>query len=101
MDFLTRHTRMTFTVLPVLAKRFQRFEGADVATLNCYTCHGDDAETVDWRMPNGLAAVDPNEIEPGTERMVRFMEQTVVPAANRTMTGGGSITCASCHPNKG
>lgn len=62
LDWAARHERMTFTVLPSLARRFRAHRDEGAATLACRTCHGDDAEAVRYRMPNGLPPLDPDAL---------------------------------------
>lgn len=98
---------MVFTVLPAMARRFHRFEGTPHPELGCRTCHGDDAEDVDFRMPNGLAALDPENMPSATSRdaerarTARFMADVVLPTTDRLMQAGGTLTCFSCHPGAG
>jgi hypothetical protein len=48
-----RHDTMTFLVLPRMARSFQRFEDKLYPDLTCLSCHGAEAERVQYRMPNG------------------------------------------------
>lgn len=98
---------MIFTVLPALARRFQPFEGTPYPELACRSCHGDDAEEVEFRMPNGLPSLDPSHMpsadssNPEEARTTRFMAEVVLPTADRLMQAGGRLTCFSCHPRVG
>jgi cytochrome c553 len=100
-----RHEQMTFVVLPNLAKLFQRFEGTADATLTCRTCHGQDADAVEFSMPRGLPALDPAHLpdrhstNAREARIAAFMIDEVVPAFARTIeVPAERVTCFSCHP---
>lgn len=94
-DFEQRHERMTLYVLPSMARQFRRHRGEPFATLTCLSCHGENAEAVDYRMPNGLYPLNPEAL-PNTDE-ARWMAETVVPAYDRVAQAGGSTTCFSCH----
>jgi hypothetical protein len=97
--FVEKHARMTFTFLPNMSRRFQRFADTEYPELACVTCHGMDAEEVDYRMPNGLPPLDPNALPDADDSsMARFMIEVVVPQADRLMQAGGRVDCFSCHP---
>lgn len=97
LDFVERHGVMTFRVLPTLSRRFHRFSGSADPELACVTCHGQDAEAVSYRRPNGLPVLDASRAA-SDEPMVRFMRDEVMPAADNAMEAGGTLTCFSCHP---
>ncbi len=91
-----RHSDMTFSMLPMMGRRFRDRRGGP-ATLACITCHGRDAEERRYAMPATLPALDPNAI-PQTEE-ARWMADVVVPLADRIMKAGGTTTCFTCHPS--
>jgi hypothetical protein len=113
MSWEDRHDVMTFTVLPNLGRLFQHQRGTPYPDLTCASCHGADAEKVAYRMPNGLAALDPLHLpDPASAdakeaRMAKFMIEEVTPKAAamigvepgdpRTKQG---FTCFNCHPSK-
>lgn len=99
MSWEARHERMTFAMLPSMATRFREFRGTADAELACVSCHGMDAEGVDYRMPNGLPPLDPESMPDG--EVATFMADVVVPAADRLMRAGGTTTCFTCHPRGG
>jgi hypothetical protein len=114
MTWEERHDAMTFLVLPNMARLFERFEGTPYPTLTCRSCHGDDAEAVQYRMPHGLPALDPDHLpgagdaDPRTARLARFMIEEVTPQMADLVgvplqdgrTGGG-FSCFNCHPARG
>jgi hypothetical protein len=115
---------MTFAVLPNMARTFQRFKGSADPDMTCATCHGADAEQVNYAMPHGLPALDPARMpdphgsDPKEARMVRFMIEEVTPAmadlvgvplgegARRSDRIDGNATpkrgfsCFNCHPSR-
>lgn len=100
MGFEDRHRRMTFTVHPTLARRFQRFAETEYPELACVTCHGMDGEAVDYEMPRGLPPLDPAALpDADTSPTARFMVEVVLPETDRLMRAGGTTTCFSCHPS--
>ena len=99
MSWEARHERMTFAMLPSMATRLREFRGTEEAELACVSCHGMDAEAVDYRMPRGLPALDPAAMPEGD--VATFMADVVVPAADRIMRAGGTTTCFTCHPRGG
>lgn len=105
-----RHDAMTWLVHPNMARLFQRFEQTDAPELTCRTCHGADAEQVQYRMPHGLPALDPAHMPdpdgPGrVARVTRFMADEVTPRMADLLgvpvydprTGHG-FGCFGCHP---
>jgi len=99
LSFEDKHSRMTFTFHPNMSRRLQRFRQTEYPELACVTCHGMDAEDVDYRMPNGLPPLDPAAMPgPDDSEMARFMTDVFMPEADRLMRVGGTTTCFSCHP---
>jgi cytochrome c553 len=106
LDWEERHDVMTFTVLPNMARAFQRFRGAADPALTCRSCHGADAEAVRYAMPHGLPALDPAHMpsdespSPDESRVVHFMRAEVTPAMGE-LIGSPGFGCFRCHPAKG
>jgi hypothetical protein len=113
MSWEDRHDQMTWVVLPNMAERFQAFAGAADATLTCRSCHGPDPESVGYRMPRGLPALDPAHLPQASDagergRTAKFMIETVTPTMAdllgeplydaQTKRGFG---CFKCHPAVG
>jgi hypothetical protein len=113
MSWEDRHDVMTFAVLPNMAQLFQRFEKKADPDLTCASCHGDDYEAVQFKMPHGLPALDRNEVleghtrETNKTRIWKFMVEEVTPAMAdlleverydpKTKRG---FSCFNCHPAK-
>lgn len=106
-----RHDVMTWSVLPAMARTFQRFRGTAAPDLTCRSCHGEDAERALYRMPASLPPLDPahmpdpNARDPREARMAKFMSDEVTPQMAAILgvpifdpaTGRG-FSCFSCHP---
>ncbi len=106
-----RHDEMTWVVHPQMAKLFQRFEKTEYPELTCRTCHGGDAERVQYRMPNGLPPLDPAHMPDPREgpdaAVAKFMYEEVTPqmadllgVAPANPPSGQGFGCFSCHPTE-
>ena len=104
-----RHDQMTWLVHPQMATLFQRFEKTPYPELTCRTCHGTDAEQVQYKMPNGLPALDPDHMpDPNSgpdAETAKFMYEEVTPKMAdllgvdlRDPRTGRGFGCFSCHP---
>ena len=94
---------MGLIVLPEMKQLFQRYDDS-YSEFKCQTCHGEDMEEVDFKMPNGLfSLVRPNPI-PGAreydERVTEFMQSNVVPRMGELLGKTGSISCFTCHDER-
>ncbi|HEY4104835.1 MAG TPA: hypothetical protein VGM44_13135 [Polyangiaceae bacterium] len=111
MSWEERHDQMTWVVLPTMAERFQAFSGSADASLTCRSCHGPDPESVSYRMPRSLPALDPRHLPQANDadargRTAKFMIETVTPTMAdllgeplydaKTQRGFG---CFNCHPS--
>ena len=98
-----RHGEMTWRILPNMARMFHRFEGTEVPRLSCLTCHGRNAEEVEYRMPNGLPPLDPDDLpradspDEREAKVARFMMEDVTPFLAR-MLDAREVSCFTCHP---
>ena len=100
-----RHDVMTFSVLPNMAHAFQRFAGTADPELTCRTCHGHDAEAVEYKMPRDLPPLDPRHLpdatnrDPRIARTAKFMIDEVTPGmADLLGVDRATFTCFACHP---
>ena len=98
LAFVDRHSVMTFTVLPNMARSWRDFDKTPYPTMTCRTCHGKDAEAVSYRMPNpSLPPIDP--AHPPAGPASQFMITRVVPEMLELMeTTPARFGCNSCHP---
>lgn len=106
----TRSERMEYMglyVFPKMRTVFRAFDAKAYAAFRCQTCHGEDMEAVDYRMPNGLYALPLDGAERAAldydEKTATFMIGTVVPTMRELLatgetSGAPSVACKSCHP---
>jgi hypothetical protein len=105
MDRDARLTYMGTTVMPKMKDSFKQ-RGFD--TFKCANCHGEDYQSVDFKMPNDLTPLNPeNPIQSGMdldEEMTKFMVSEVLPQMAEMLgketdvtTGKGEFGCLSCH----
>jgi hypothetical protein len=106
---MTRDQRMEFmglTIMPEMKKVFQAADPVGYKEFTCQTCHGKDAQQVDFKMPNGLFALaKPDPIPAATEydaKVTKFMMDDVVPkmATLMGMEAGKEMNCFSCHESE-
>lgn len=105
---MNREARMAYmgsVVMPAMKTAFQQ-HGFD--SFKCNNCHGNDFKEVDFKMPNDLTPLNPdNPIQSGMdldEEMTKFMVSVVTPEMARMLgketdvtTGKGEFGCLSCH----
>jgi hypothetical protein len=109
-----RHDLMTLAVLPNMSRAWQEHDGAADPTMTCRTCHGANAEAVDYRMPNGLPPLDLAHLpsatsrDPREARMAKFMFDVVVPKMTDLLDATPydpatrrGFYCFDCHPKGG
>jgi hypothetical protein len=105
MDRDQRMTHMGTVVLPGMKDAFKQ-QGFE--TFKCGNCHGEDYKEVDFKMPNDLTPLNPdNPIQSGMdldEETTKFMVSTVLPqfaemldAETDVTTGKGEVGCLTCH----
>ena len=98
LSFEDRHSVMTFTVLPNIARTWRDFRHTEDAEMTCRTCHGPDAEGQNYRMPNpSLAKIDP--AHPPAGPVATFMKEKMVPEMIELVgTTPEHLSCNTCHP---
>ncbi len=105
MDRNARMTHMGTVVMPAMSDAFKQ-RGID--NFKCANCHGADYKEVDFKMPNDLTPLNPdNPIQSGMdldEEMTKFMVSVVLPEMAEMLgeetdvtTGKGEFGCLSCH----
>ncbi|HVU02863.1 MAG TPA: hypothetical protein VHE30_13980 [Polyangiaceae bacterium] len=110
----TRDERRAFMASRVVPKMREVFHGLDPKgdeKFGCETCHGEDAEVVDYRMPNSLYPLpQKNTIAEATDyddKTTKFMVEHVVPAFAALLSQPvgdpehpeKGVTCFTCHPH--
>ncbi|PRQ01208.1 hypothetical protein [Enhygromyxa salina] len=105
---MDRGERMTFMGTKVLPEMKESFKGQGFDTFKCANCHGEDYKEVDFKIPNDLTPLNPdNPIQSGMdldEEMTKFMVSSVLPQMAELLgketdvtTGKGEFGCLSCH----
>lgn len=97
---------MGLFVYPRMKAVFQEHDPKGYAQFRCQTCHGEDMERVDFKMPNSLYALPATDpIKAALEydaKTATFMMQNVVPAMKELLGKNDSeigerFGCLSCH----
>lgn len=97
---------MAAVVNPQMRAMFIKYDKSYADSFDCKTCHGDNAELVNWKMPNEDLYPLPKEdtLQSSLEyddEITNFMME-VTPALKKMLnTGTGSpvqASCFSCHP---
>lgn len=107
MDFDQRKEYMTQIVEPAMQELFQEFDPVEYAEFSCSTCHGDDAEEVEYELPNSLEPLPlsghpfSESSDPEEARYGEFMEDVVkpemAPLVDQSLVGAERFSCYSCH----
>lgn len=101
-----RVMHMTFGVLVDMADLFQSFDSGRYVSFTCTTCHGADMVEVDFKMPNTLYPLDPDNLpspgshDPREAAYARFMSDVVTPRMGALLgdkSFAGNDGCFRCH----
>jgi hypothetical protein len=106
---------MGMVVLPKMRETFRAFDGEKFASIGCGTCHGKDARSRGFEMPNPDLYQLPNSQEEWGKLMkdkpewLRFMGEKVkpemaallgVPSMDPQNPQPGALGCGTCHATK-
>lgn len=105
---MDRDGRLTYMGTEVLPKMKEAFKQRGFDTFKCANCHGEDYKEVDFKIPNDLTPLNPdNPIQSGMdldEEMTKFMVSEVLPQMAEMLgketdvtTGKGEFGCLGCH----
>ncbi len=103
MDRDQRMEFMGLTVLPEMKKLFQEADPEGYKDFKCQTCHGENMQEVDYKLPNGLFALEKPDPIPASkeydEEVTAFMMDKVVPrmAELMQMEPVKEFGCFNCH----
>ncbi len=102
MDREQRLEFMGLTVMPAMEKLFKEYDAEAYAEFKCQTCHGEDMEAVDYKLPNGLYSLpEANPVESAKEydaEVTAFMVDKITPKmAELLQEGPNEFGCLSCH----
>lgn len=105
MSHEDKGTDMVMRFEPVFRVMFQGHDTEEFGHFGCGTCHGEDAEAVEYEMPSAQLPPVPMPGTPAYQamtehepEMVRFMEEEVTPAMQTMLGVGATFTCQGCHP---
>jgi hypothetical protein len=106
---------MKMVVVPTMAPLFTAFNPKEFAKVECWTCHGEDAQDREFKMPNPKLAVLPSTPE-GFKKVakekpdwVKFMSGTVKPQMAKLLglpefdpkhPKKPGFGCSNCHTLK-
>lgn len=106
---------MGMVVLPKMREVFRAYDGEKFASIGCGTCHGKDARSRGFEMPNPDLYQLPNSQEEWGKlmkekpEMLRFMGEKVkpemaallgVPSMDPQNPQPGALGCSACHAVK-
>jgi len=103
LSYVERIAYMENIVEPTMREHFQDFDPDGFADFGCDTCHGDDANDVDYELPNGVTPISfPLDVsEPGRQEFEDFMDEVVKPEmaalVDQQPFPQGEFSCFSCH----
>ncbi len=110
MSARQRSQYMEHDVLPAMRSLLQAYDATRYATVNCATCHGENARAVHFRMPNSLPALAAFGSEAGNRaraehpRVFAFMAQRFSPAMAQVLgvppfspENHQGFGCFNCH----
>jgi len=100
---------MAVAVFPKMRRLFQEQDPEKYADFACQTCHGEQMERVDFRMPNDLFVLEKSDTiakaKEYDEKTTDFMLGAVVPEMAKlldmdayTLESPSGFGCAGCHP---
>jgi hypothetical protein len=100
---------MAVAVFPKMRQLFQEQDPEKYADFACQTCHGEQMERVDFRMPNDLFALEKSDTlakaKEYDEKTTDFMLGGVVPEMAKlldmdayTLENQSGFGCTGCHP---
>jgi cytochrome c553 len=103
---------MGIAVFPKMRKLFLEQDSEKYRDFACQTCHGNDMELVDFRMPNTLFALSKSDTlaqaKEYDEKTTDFMLGAVVPEMAKlldmdafTLENQSGFGCMGCHPASG
>lgn len=101
-----RFGHMAAQVQPQMHAMFKKYDSSYAETFTCQTCHGENAELVDWKMPNPdlYALPKENTLQASLEydqEVTSFMMEITPVMKTLLNTGAGqptSVSCFACHP---
>lgn len=113
-DQLTHEQKGQFMaerVMPAMSAMFREFDAERFGEFTCANCHGANAQEVDFRMPNGLAPLNPANMQQlftSQNPMPVFMRERVWPRMAELLSRpqfnpetNSGFSCFNCHAREG
>mgnify|MGYP000492089377 CR=1 FL=1 len=105
MDYNDKFDYMKTVVMPAMKKLFKAYDASLYSDIKCSICHGSNAKSNKYKMPNGIEPLDPRKMPNGDG--AKFMKEKVVPTMIKLLgatpfdpkTGKG-FGCFACHGRK-
>ncbi len=103
MDHDQRLEYMGTVVLPTMEKLFKAYDAEGFSDFGCKTCHGEDGEAVNYKLPNGLYALPPADPVAAAKEydaeVTAFMQDKVNPEMAKLLGTevGNGFSCMTCH----
>ncbi|MCP4873546.1 MAG: hypothetical protein GY898_33080 [Proteobacteria bacterium] len=103
LSFTERIAYMENIVEPAMQELFLEFDPVEFEDFGCETCHGEDADDVEYELPNGVTPISfPLDVsEPGREEFADFMDEVVKPEmaalVDEQPFPQGDFGCFACH----
>jgi hypothetical protein len=106
MNRAQRQDFMGLTVLPEMQALFRAQNPNDKTEFKCQTCHGEDMQAVDFKMPNGLFELSATDPIAGAKEYdaltTQFMQEIVSPKMAQLLgQEPAKTTCFTCHGSEG
>ena len=110
--FKQRQEFMGITVMPEMKKLFQAHDSAAFGTFKCQTCHGNDMQAKNFKMPNdSIYPLNPKDPVKGAKdydaKITKFMVDEVTPKMAELLgekamgkDPAGTFGCLRCHPSE-
>jgi hypothetical protein len=107
-DRKQRLDTMAKVVMPEMKKLFQSYDATGFASFNCKTCHGEDLQKVDFKMPNSVHPLPTKDTWAAAikedEKMANFMKDKVQPTMAKLLgvdlyspSTPNGFGCFNCH----
>lgn len=109
LDLEQRAEFMKQKVLPAMGPLFREHDPTRYSDFGCKTCHGDDADTGDFDMPNeSLPVLDFADMKKFKPADIEWMKTKIKPAmakilgeAEHTAENPSGFGCLNCHTAAG
>jgi len=99
---------MAARVHPVMRQVFAKHDSSYATDFACETCHGDQMDIVDYKMPADIYPLPADDTIKESmdydEEVTQFMVKDVMPATKDLFNQGhgrqSQVSCFTCHPQE-